>query len=79
MIEGCEKGFQKKLVLVGVGYRAQLKGSDLETCSWAIPIRFWLKCPEGIKFEVPLPDRDRRLWSEQGAGWPGRCGDPQLA
>lgn len=52
MIEGCEKGFQKKLVLVGVGYRAQLKGSDLELqLGYSHPV--FVKCPEGIKFEVP--------------------------
>ena len=52
MIEGCEKGFSKKLELVGVGYRAALKGSDLELqLGFSHPVI--IKAPENIKFEVP--------------------------
>ena len=54
MIEGVSNGFSKKLQLVGVGYRAALKGSDLEMqLGYSHPIL--VKAPEGIKFEVPQP------------------------
>lgn len=52
MIEGVEKGYSKKLQMVGVGYRAALKGSDLEMqLGYSHPVL--MKCPEGITFEVP--------------------------
>ncbi|MDO4502999.1 MAG: 50S ribosomal protein L6 [Coriobacteriia bacterium] len=52
MIEGVEKGFTKKLQLVGVGYRAALKGSDLEMqLGYSHPIL--VKAIDGITFEVP--------------------------
>ena len=52
MVEGVAKGFSKKLELVGVGYRAALKGSDLEMqLGYSHPVL--VKCPEGITFEVP--------------------------
>jgi large subunit ribosomal protein L6 len=54
MVEGVSTGFSKKLQLVGVGYRAALKGSDLEMqLGYSHPVS--VKCPEGIKFEVPQP------------------------
>ncbi len=52
MVEGVTTGFSKKLELVGVGYRAALKGSDLEIqLGYSHPVH--VKCPEGIVFEVP--------------------------
>jgi large subunit ribosomal protein L6 len=54
MVEGVTKGFEKRLAIVGVGYRAQLRGRDLELAvgySHPVPVR----CPEGIEFEVPTP------------------------
>lgn len=52
MIEGVNEGYSKKLVLVGVGYRAALKGSDLEIqLGFSHPVI--VKAPENIKFEVP--------------------------
>jgi large subunit ribosomal protein L6 len=56
MVEGVTTGFTKTLELQGVGYRAQLKGRDLELAlgySHPVPI----KAPEGIEFEVPQPTR----------------------
>ena len=54
MIEGVSNGFSKKLQLVGVGYRAALKGSDLGMqLGYSHPVL--VKCPEGIKFECPQP------------------------
>ncbi|MGV6850846.1 MAG: 50S ribosomal protein L6 [bacterium] len=52
MVEGVSKGFQKKLTLVGVGYRASLQGSKLNmTLGFSHPIDY--EAPEGITFEVP--------------------------
>ncbi len=52
MVEGCANGFSKKLQLVGVGYRAALKGRDLEMqLGFSHPVS--VKAPEGIKLEVP--------------------------
>ena len=56
MVEGVTVGFTKTLEIQGVGYRAQLKGRDLELAlgySHPVPI----KAPEGIEFEVPQPTR----------------------
>lgn len=56
MVTGVTTGFEKRLEIQGVGYRAQLKGRDLELAlgySHAIEI----KAPEGIEFEVPQPTR----------------------
>ena len=52
MVEGVSKGFQKKLELVGVGYRAALKGSNLELqLGYSHPVV--VEPPTGITFEVP--------------------------
>ena len=54
MVEGVTKGFEKKLEIQGVGYRAALKGTDLELnvgYSHAVTI----KPRTGITFEVPTP------------------------
>ena len=52
LVEGVDKGYSKKLQLVGVGYRAALKGSDLEMqLGYSHPIL--VKAVEGITFEVP--------------------------
>jgi len=56
MVEGVTAGFQKTLEIQGVGYRAQLKGKNLELAlgySHPVPI----EAPEGIEFEVPQPTR----------------------
>ena len=52
MVEGVSTGFRKKLELVGVGYRATLKGRDIEMLlGYSHPVA--VKAPEGITFEVP--------------------------
>ena len=56
MVEGVTNGYEKRLEIQGVGYRAQLKGRDLELAlgySHPVPI----KAPDGIEFEVPQPTR----------------------
>jgi large subunit ribosomal protein L6 len=52
MVEGVTKGFQKRLELQGVGYRAALRGTDLElNVGFSHPVV--IKPPQGISFEVP--------------------------
>jgi large subunit ribosomal protein L6 len=56
MVIGVTEGYEKVLEIQGVGYRAALKGRDLELAlgySHPVPI----KAPDGIEFEVPQPTR----------------------
>ena len=54
MVEGVTKGFEKRLELQGVGYRATLRGIDLElNVGFSHPVV--VKPPQGISFEVPDP------------------------
>src|SRR2546427_12021653 len=54
MVEGVTTGFQKRLEIQGVGYRAALRGADLEL-SVGYSHQVVLKAPAGISFEVPTP------------------------
>jgi large subunit ribosomal protein L6 len=52
MVEGVTKGFEKRLEIQGVGYRAALRGTDLElNVGLSHPVV--MKPPQGITFEVP--------------------------
>jgi large subunit ribosomal protein L6 len=52
MVEGVTKGFEKRLELQGVGYRAALQGADLRLdVGYSHPVV--MKAPRGITFEVP--------------------------
>lgn len=52
MIIGVTAGFEKKLTILGVGYRAQAQGADLNlTLGYSHPIVY--KAPKGIKLETP--------------------------
>jgi large subunit ribosomal protein L6 len=56
MVTGVTAGFEKKLEIQGVGYRAALKGRDLELLlGYSHPIT--IPAPDGIEFEVPQPTR----------------------
>ena len=56
MIIGVTDGYAKELDIVGVGYRAAMKGSDLEVqVGYSHPVV--VKAPDGISFEVPQPTR----------------------
>jgi large subunit ribosomal protein L6 len=72
MVEGVTDGFEKRLEIQGVGYRAKLQGKNLELAlgyshSVAMP------APEGIEFEVPQPTEvvvrgiDKQLVGETAA------------
>lgn len=51
MVEGASKGFEKRLELSGVGYRAQVQGTDL-VLSVGYSHSVTIKAPEGITFKV---------------------------
>src|SRR5881275_653054 len=54
MVQGVTGGFEKRLEIQGVGYRASLRGTDLElNVGFSHPVV--LKAPAGITFEVPTP------------------------
>jgi large subunit ribosomal protein L6 len=56
MVQGVTQGFEKRLEIQGVGYRAQLRGQDLELAlGYSHPVS--VKAPDGIEFEVPQPTR----------------------
>ena len=56
MVTGVTDGFEKRLEIQGVGYRAQLRGRDLELAlGYSHPVS--VKAPDGIEFEVPAPTR----------------------
>jgi len=54
MVEGVTSGFQKRLEIQGVGYRAALRGTDLEL-NVGFSHSVLMKAPQGITFEVPTP------------------------
>jgi large subunit ribosomal protein L6 len=56
MVVGVSEGFRKDMEIVGVGYRAVLKGTDLDL-SLGLSHPLVIKPEEGITFEVPAPNR----------------------
>ncbi|SHG74703.1 LSU ribosomal protein L6P [Thermosyntropha lipolytica DSM 11003] len=56
MVEGVTNGFEKRLELVGVGYRAQMQGKKLViNIGFSHPVE--VEPPAGIEFEVPAPTK----------------------
>jgi len=54
MVSGVTEGFERRLEIQGVGYRAQLKGKSIEMAlGYSHPVT--VEAPEGIEFEVPQP------------------------
>ena len=54
MVEGVTNGFEKRLEIQGVGYRAALAGTDLELqVGYSHSVK--IKPRQGIEFEVPIP------------------------
>ena len=52
IVTGVSKGFERKMTLVGVGYRAQVKGTELHlTVGYSHPVV--IKAPKGITLEAP--------------------------
>ena len=72
MVVGVTDGYEKRLEIQGVGYRAQLKGKALEMAlGYSHPVS--IPAPEGIEFEVPEPTQvvvrgiDKQLVGETAA------------
>jgi large subunit ribosomal protein L6 len=72
MVEGVTNGYEKRLEIQGVGYRARLQGKNLElSLGYSHPIS--MPAPEGIEFEVPQPTEvivrgiDKQLVGETAA------------
>jgi large subunit ribosomal protein L6 len=72
MVQGVTEGYERKLEIQGVGYRAQLKGKALEmSLGYSHPVT--VEAPEGIQFEVPQPTEvvvrgiDKQLVGEMAA------------
>ena len=56
MVQGVTEGYEKRLEIQGVGYRAQLQGNKLVLAlGYSHPVE--MEAPAGIDFEVPLPTR----------------------
>jgi large subunit ribosomal protein L6 len=54
MVEGVTAGFEKRLEIQGVGYRAKLAGKALElSVGYSHPVT--VQAPDGIEFDVPQP------------------------
>jgi large subunit ribosomal protein L6 len=54
MVHGVTEGYEKRLLIQGVGYRAALRGRDIELAvGYSHPVQ--IKAPDGIDFEVPVP------------------------
>ena len=52
MVEGVTKGYEKRLTIIGVGYRAAMKGKDLEIqVGYSHPVN--VAAPDGVEFETP--------------------------
>ena len=65
MVEGVSKGFTKELDLVGVGYRAQKQGDDLQlNLGYSHPIKYTppagiqIECPEPVKINITGIDKE---------------------
>ena len=72
MVQGVTEGFEKRLEIQGIGYRAKLQGKALElTVGYSHPIS--IPAPDGIEFEVPQPTQvtvrgiDKQLVGETAA------------
>jgi large subunit ribosomal protein L6 len=72
MVEGVTNGYERRLEIQGVGYRARLQGRTLElNVGFSHPVG--VEAPEGIEFEVPQPTQvivrgiDKQLVGETAA------------
>ncbi len=78
MVEGVTKGFEKHLEIQGVGYRAQLKGPDLELAvGYSHPVVVTPRA--GISFDVPVPTQVIVQRLGQAGRRTDRCRDSQGA
>ena len=74
MVRGVTKGYEKKLELVGVGFRAQVQGKTLNlTLGFSHPVNFPI--PVGISIETPESDRDPHQGHRSAEGRSNGCRD----
>ncbi len=77
LLEGVTKGFEKKLDITGVGYRAALQGKKLQLAlGYSHDVVYDI--PEGILVTVPKPTEILISGNDLATRWSGRRGDPQL-
>ncbi|UCG35129.1 MAG: 50S ribosomal protein L6 [Candidatus Omnitrophota bacterium] len=56
MVKGVSEGYKKELDIIGVGYKAQMKGKDLMlSMGFSHPVE--IKVPQGLNVKVPKPTR----------------------
>ena len=72
MVEGVTQGFERRLEIQGVGYRARLQGKSLDlSVGFSHPVS--IPAPDGVEFEVPTPTEvivrgiDKQLVGEMAA------------
>ena len=77
MVTGVTKGFESKLTLVGVGYRAQAQGDKLNlSLGFSHPVVHAM--PEGVTATMPTQTEIVIKGARQAARWPGRCRSPRI-
>ncbi len=76
MVTGVSKGYERKLELVGVGYRAAVQGKVLGlTLGFSHAVNFPI--PDGISMETPEPDRNHHQGHRPPEDRPGVREDPR--
>ena len=78
MVKGVKDGFEKKLQIQGVGFRAAMQGKDLKL-SLGFSHEVVYMTPKGITHRGADRDRSHRLGRRQAAGRPGRGQYPRLS
>ena len=77
MVEGVTDGFEKRLEIQGVGYRANLQGKNLEMAlGYSHPVA--IEAPEWHRVRGPAADRGRGPRDRQAAGRRDRRAHPQV-
>ena len=77
ILQGVKDGFEKKLEITGVGYRAALQGKNLQLAlGFSHDVVY--ETPAGITITVPKPTEITVDRHRQAAGWPGGRRDPRI-
>ena len=76
LVDGVTKGFEEKLEITGVGFRAAVQGKQLNLqLGFSHDVNYPI--PDGITIATPEADRDRGDRHRQAEGRPGRRRDPR--
>jgi large subunit ribosomal protein L6 len=76
--EGVKNGFERKLEINGVGYRAAMQGKNIQL-SLGFSHEVVYQVPDGHSAATPEADGNRSERHRQAAARPGRRGDPQVS